>query len=204
MESSTGSGPVINPNDPVSEVSKARIAGLYPGLRPLVFRVLQDIALRAKRRMNVAQGIRTFDEQLQAYSKGRTLVGAQWTITAPGQVVTNAKPGLSWHCYGLGWDASWAGQDPYLDNEDEGIRDSLWKAYGDVGVSYGFKWGGDFHLVNGVADRPHLELTYGLTIDQAVELYEKGGLAAVWASCDGFRGVDLGKDWNLPGVDPLA
>lgn len=167
-----------------------------------MFRVLQDAYLKTKRKLNVAQGIRKFDEQLQIYAKGRTLVGTQWQITDPGQIVTNAKPGMSWHCYGLAWDASWVGLDPYLTNEDEGIRDSLWQQYGDVGKSYGFRWGGDFHLINGVNDLPHLELTYGLTIDQALALYEGGGIPAVWGYCDRIRGVTLGQDWNLPGVNP--
>lgn len=192
----TGHGGV-DPTGPISDISRLRIATLYPGLRPLTYLVLQDIFRTTTRKMNVVEGMRTFDEQLSDYAKGRKQVGDTWVIENSKQIVTNAKPGLSWHCYGLAFDGAWAGLDPYLDQVPERIRNTLWYQFGQVGKSHGFQWGGEFLLLNGVRDIPHLELTYGLTIEQALELYQHGGVRAVWAFCDRLRGVPEGQDWNL-------
>lgn len=189
----------INPNDPVTEVSRMRIGKLYPGLRPIANRVLQDVFIQTRRKMNVVQGLRSFEDQLAVYSQGRQLQGDTWVVVDRGKIVTNARPGLSWHCYGLAFDCAWMGADPYLLSEDEGIRDQLWKSYEDVVRSHGMKAGADFHLINGVDDIPHAELTYGLTIAQALELYNHGGLQGVWAYCDHLRGVPEGQDWGLGG-----
>lgn len=182
--------------DPVSEISRGRIKRLYPGLRPLVYRVLQDVMARSGRAINVAQGLRTFDEQLVIYSEGRQLQGDVWKVVAPSRILTNAKPGLSWHCYGLAFDISWAGTDPYLEHEH--AADDLWRLAGDCGEAHGFSWGGrHVRLLNGVFDRPHFDMAFGLTIAQALELFQHGGLPAVWAFIDKVRGVPEGQDWDL-------
>ena len=197
MSSSTSNSSLSSP-DKVSPVSKERIGLLYPGLRPLVFRVMEDVYLRTNRRIGVAQGFRSMEEQLSLYAKGRTLKDGKWTVTTPGEVVTNAKPGLSFHCYGLAWDAAWSGLDPYLQKESRSDQEELWSLFGEVGKSHGFKWGGNFRLANGARDLPHLEMTYGLSLAELTELQERGGLKAVWAYIDKLRSVPEGQDWNLP------
>jgi peptidoglycan L-alanyl-D-glutamate endopeptidase CwlK len=173
----------------VSLISRQRIQTLYPGIRPLVFRVIQDMNARTRRDVSVAQALRTFEEQLAEYAKGRSdLGGGRWVIVDKRQIVTNAKPGLSWHCYGLALDFAFVGTDPYLQKLPPKERDLMWSTLGEVGKSYGFKWGGDFRLVNGVRDLPHLEMTYGLSLDQAIALHEHGGVPAVWAYIDGLGG----------------
>lgn len=182
--------------DPVSEVSRARIQRLYPGLRPLVYRTMQDVLARSQRAINVAQGLRTFDEQLVIYSEGRQLQGDVWKVVAPSRILTNSKPGLSWHCYGLAFDISWVGTDPYLEHDN--ASDDLWRLAGDCGEAHGFSWGGrHVRLLNGVFDRPHFDMAFGLTIAQALELFQHGGLPAVWAFIDKVRGVPEGQDWDL-------
>lgn len=176
-------------DESVSDVSRNRIGTLYPQIQALAYRVLEDVYNMTKRKINVTEGLRSFDQQLACYQLGRELQCGRWVVTNPGRIVTNAKPGLSWHCYGLAFDCAWAGQDPYLTNEIKINRDVLWNTYGKVGQSHGFRWGGDFHLINGVNDLPHLEMSFGLTIEQALELYEYGGLKAVWLFIDKIRGV---------------
>lgn len=183
-------------SDGVTQVSRDRIIELYPGIQDLAYRVVNGVYTSTRRKLNIAQGLRSFENQLSIYGQGRELQNGIWVVTDPGKVVTNAKPGLSWHCYGLAFDVSWAGADPYLKALSEGERGVLWDAYAAIGKGIGFKWGGDFHLINGVNDLPHLEMTYGLTITQAVELYEKGGIKSVWAFCDQVRGVPVGQDWD--------
>lgn len=181
----------------VSDGTRDKIALLYPGIRPLAYRILQDVLITTKRKMNIVQSLRSFEEQQAIYSKGRTLTNGVWQVTDLKQIVTNARPGLSWHSYGLAFDTAWAGVDPYLGKETQELRAQLWKQYGLIGQSYGMRWGGGFHLVNGVNDLPHFEMAYGLSINQALELYDNGGLKSVWSFLDTHRGVPVGQDWNL-------
>jgi peptidoglycan L-alanyl-D-glutamate endopeptidase CwlK len=176
-------------SDAVSEVSRIRIQSLYPGLRPIAYRVLQDVYGSLKRKMNISEGIRSMDQQLQVYKLGREFQDGKWSVVDSSRIVTNAKPGLSWHCYGLAFDCAFAGNDPYLTSLSESERGICWQTFGRVGKSHGLRWGGDFHLINGVNDKPHLEVSYGLTIEQALELYEQGGVQGVWVYLDKRRGV---------------
>lgn len=181
----------------VSLISRKRIEGLYPGLRPLVYRVLNDVYQSTKLKLGIAQGFRSFEDQAAVYAKGRDDLGdGKWVIADRRKIVTNAKPGLSWHCYGLAFDTAWEGKDPYLQKLSKEERALLWSTFGKVGKSHGFKWGGDFHLVNGVEDLPHLEMAYGLTIPQTLELFQAGGIPAVWAYLDKHRGVEIQEGWK--------
>lgn len=184
--------------EPITPISLERIKGLYPGLRPTVYRVLQDMTRSTRRVLNVARGIASWDDQLALYSRGRQLLpDGSWLIMNKGEIVTNAKPGFSWHCFGLAWDVSWAGMDPYLKAEPEHVRHDLWKEYGRCVKSYGCRWGGDsIRLINGVWDIPHAEMTFGLTLAEANELYEIGGLPGVWTHIDAIRGVQAGDGWT--------
>lgn len=188
-------------DDAITPVSVPRINELYPGIRPIAYRILQDVKKMTNRVMNVAQSLRSMDDQLAVYSKGRTLQNGLWVVSDKRQIVTNAKPGLSWHCYGLAFDCSWAGLDPYLETmakTSEHAASALWQSYGGVVQIHGMSWGGvSIHLINGVTDKPHADLTYGLTIAQAMELFDQGGLKSVWAYLDGHRGVPVGQDWGL-------
>lgn len=182
----------------VTQVSVQRIVTLYPAIRPVACRILQDITKMTGRVMNIAQATRSMEEQLKVYARGRQLLpDGSWMVVDKRLVVTNAKPGLSWHCFGLAFDVSWEGMDPYLEKETQAVRDDLWKAYATCVRSYGMRWGGDsIVLINGVHDLPHAEMTFGLTIADANELYEHGGINAVWAHIDGVRKVPVGLDWS--------
>lgn len=185
------------PTQSVSALSRQRIATLYPGLRPLAFRVLRDMELATSRPVNVTEALRNMDHQLDLYRQGRELLHGRWVITDSSKIVTNAKPGLSYHNYGLAWDVAFAGSDPYLSKLKPSEQDSLWSTYGAVVKKWNLKWGGDFRLANGVRDLPHAELSYGLCISECVELYERGGLMGVWAYLDQLRNVPVGTDWGL-------
>lgn len=115
-----------------------RIAQLHPVIRAKV----ADFILEAQKRgiyLRVFSGLRTFDQQARLYAQGRT---------APGTIVTNAKPGESWHNYGLAFDVV----------EMEGGRalwsNPRWKQIGALGKNFGFEWGGDWKSFD---DKPHFE-----------------------------------------------
>ena len=83
-------------------------------------------------------------EQTELYAKGRT---------TPGQIVTNAKAGESYHNYGLALDVV---------EIDDGIAvwDTDWSGISEIGKRNGFEWGGDWTT----PDKPHFQMTSGLSI----------------------------------------
>jgi len=103
-------------------------------------------------------GLRTFDEQQKLYNQGRS---------EPGAIVTNARPGESFHNYGLAIDVAPVGGWENF---------SRWREIGEMGKSLGFKWlalvsdGGSSRSLN---DKPHFEYT-GATIAQLKELWRSG------------------------------
>jgi len=101
---------------------------------------------------------RSFDTQAKLYAQGRT---------HPGKIVTNAKPGQSYHNYGLAYDATptcllkltnW-GDTP----EHQQETDRIWALYGHLGKELGMRWGGDFKSLKG-GDRPHMEWSGNLSL----------------------------------------
>ena len=91
------------------------------------------------------------EEQAALYAQGRT---------APGNIVTKAKPGTSWHNFGLAFDVAVVvnGQPTWPDDE------ALWSKVGDLGKRLGLEWGGDFASFK---DLPHFQFHPGLTLEQA-------------------------------------
>lgn len=102
--------------------------------------------------------LRPIAEQAALYARGRTV---------PGRRVTNARPGYSYHNFGLAIDVvprrllalpAW-GDTPAHRAE----ADALWHKLGAIGRGLGLSWGGDFHAF---PDRPHFEWHGGLTLAQ--------------------------------------
>lgn len=89
----------------------------------------------------MVQGTRTFPEQQAIYDQGRS---------APGPIVSNAKPGDSYHQYGLAFDVV---PTAYLHLPDWNPSGELWAQIGAIGKNLGLYWGGDFSH----PDLPHFE-----------------------------------------------
>lgn len=164
----------------------ARVESLYPGLRPLAYRCLQDMRELRKTPVKVTSAYRSLIEQRNLYALGRTHTGTEWKVADRAKIVTYAKPGYSWHCYGLAFDVAFVGPDPYLARLPEHECEAAWHAYGRVVKSHGLTWGGDFSRFK---DRPHAEKSFGLSLSEAAELYEYGGLPAVWVHLDKLLGA---------------
>lgn len=130
--------------------SESRIAKLEPQIQLLARRLLED-ARAAGIELVVTQGLRTMEEQAALYAQGRT---------APGNIVTKAKPGTSWHNFGLAFDVAIVvnGQPTWPNDE------ALWSRVGDLGKRLGLEWGGDFASFK---DLPHFQFHPGLTLEQA-------------------------------------
>lgn len=147
--------------------SEKRLAEVHPKLAERV-RQMADLLAAENIQVRVTQGLRSWTEQAALYAQGRT---------QPGQIVTNAKPGHSYHNLGLAVDIA-----PF----DSGIPDwneshPAWKRIIEVGESVGLVSGSTFRTF---PDWPHFQMTGFLPVspDDAVRAaYEDSGIEGVWA-----------------------
>lgn len=130
----------------------SRIEDLEPVTRGLCERFLADAASQGIN-LRVTHTLRTMDEQLHLYAKGRELRDGVWKIVDIHQIVTKARPGQSPHNYGLAFDICFAGADPYPHEDDP-----RWTVLGKLGESLGLDWGGPLGAGDKFTfDRPHFQ-----------------------------------------------
>lgn len=155
------------------KVSEPRVALLHPKIRDEVKHLIEKAEARLPNTaIRIVQGLRTIDEQNALYAQGRT---------KPGNIVTNARGGASFHNYGLAIDFaliydkdnngsyesfSW---DTLKDMDKDGQSD--WMEVVDVFEDAGYVWGGNFSTIK---DNPHLEKHFGYTWRQLLQRYNEG------------------------------
>jgi peptidoglycan L-alanyl-D-glutamate endopeptidase CwlK len=142
------------------------LADLHPTVRDMATRLLAD-AEHAGIPCVVTFTYRSLETQKMLYSLGRTLFrdprdGKKFK---PGQHVTNAPAGSSFHNYRLALDVlpkelaalpNWGDTPAHQARTNE-----LWAKLGAIGKAIGFRWGGDFHSIK---DRPHFEWSGALSL----------------------------------------
>lgn len=119
-------------------------------LHPYVKGLAEELIRKCKEigiEIIVTETLRTKERQQELYNKGRT---------APGQIVTNAKPGNSIHNYGLAFDIV-----PVEKGKALWDRYDLFKKVGEIGVALGLDWGGNWRSFK---DYPHFQWTGGLSL----------------------------------------
>lgn len=79
--------------------------------------------------IKIVSVLRTFKEQDRLYAQGRT---------APGNIVTNAQAGQSYHNYGLAFDFMFPDDPAYQSPRER------WERVGRAGEKLGLYWGGNF------------------------------------------------------------
>jgi len=93
------------------------------------------------------------ESQNALYAQGRTL---------PGNKVTNAKGGQSFHNYRIAFDMV-----PLINGKPlwstKGSDGEIWKRIGEIGVNLGLEWAGNWKTFK---EYPHFQLTGGLTIKE--------------------------------------
>lgn len=111
---------------------------LHPQVQAMAERLLAEAADTGIP-LTVTFTLRSMAIQATLYAKGRT---------APGRVVTNARPGYSYHNFGLALDvvptellALPRGATPAA---HQARTDALWSQVGAIGKAIGFRWGGEF------------------------------------------------------------
>jgi peptidoglycan LD-endopeptidase CwlK len=144
-----------------------RIALLHPKLRDEVTSLVNaaNAQLTTHSQMRVVEGLRTFAEQDALYAQGRT---------KPGNKVTQAKGGESFHNYGVAIDfcliidnnqVSWN-----MEKDWDGDKVSDWMEVVSVFKKAGWEWGGSWHFT----DNPHFQKVFGLTWQQMLQKWNSG------------------------------
>lgn len=154
----------------MDKITLQRIELIHPVLREEVREIYKEIGERLTGRAAVrfTHTLRTFAEQAEIYAKGRT---------APGKIVSNARPGRSWHNYGMAVDivllvgggALW---DIKTDFDGDGKAD--WTEAAQTFKEFGWDWGGEWRF----KDYPHFQKTLGNTIDQMHKRFLSGKVDA--------------------------
>lgn len=152
--------------DPTSE---ARLSVIYPVLADKIRALASTLAAQGTI-IIVVQGLRTTLEQDELYAQGRTM---------PGKIVTNARGGYSYHNFGLAVDCAPLNPDKTIDWNAAHPAWAHMELMGStqLGLTSGANW-------LRLKDAPHFQLTgrfpVGAPTDEMRELYQNGGLQAVW------------------------
>jgi len=111
---------------------------------------------------------RSFAEQQALYDQGRT---------QPGRVVTWAKPGQSYHNYGLAFDFV-----PVVEGTPDWETEKTFVTIGQIAEDMRMQWGGRWPGVK--RDLPHIQMSFGFSLTELQSFYKIGGIAKVWEECN--------------------
>lgn len=149
------------------------LSALEPSTREMVEKGLEECKAQGLDVLVICTW-RSWDEQAAEYAKGRTV---------PGKIVTNAKPGQSWHQWGRAIDIVprrngktlvWGTRGNGLDQDpsDDATDDlELWQRIAACFKMHGLKWAGDWPRF---VEYPHFQNTGDLSIRALMERYPRG------------------------------
>ncbi len=123
----------------------------------------QPICDRTGITIEVISGLRSWQQQAALYAQGRT---------KPGAIVTKARPGSSWHNYGLAIDLGLFANGKYLDSADPKRADRIYKELGTLAATMGIEWVGTWKTFT---ESPHFQNRFGMTIAEAKAKMEAVG-----------------------------
>jgi peptidoglycan LD-endopeptidase CwlK len=151
----------------MNAISQARLALVYPGLASLITQMQQMLGFD----IEVTQGLRTWAEQDALYAQGRT---------TPGEIVTHAAGGFSWHCFGMAVDL--VPEDITPGQPDWNLSHPSWARMVSVAESLGLVSGAEWHGAD--LDVPHCQLTgkFPVSPDDEVRaiFLQNGSIEDVW------------------------
>jgi peptidoglycan L-alanyl-D-glutamate endopeptidase CwlK len=126
-------------------------------------RSLDDLAPPAKQRAEAfiaaakAKGIDLLVTSTYRDNESQDALYAQGRST-PGNIVTRAKAGQSWHNWRCALDVV-----PLVNGKAIWDDQAVWKQVGEIGKSCGLEWAGDWKTFK---EFPHFQYTGGLTLAQ--------------------------------------
>jgi peptidoglycan L-alanyl-D-glutamate endopeptidase CwlK len=156
------------------KITLQRIELIHPKLRDEVREMYDEICdrLTGNAMARFTYTLRTFAEQNELYSRGRT---------KSGKIVTYARGGQSYHNFGMAIDFcllvdknnDWVFEEVSWDTKRDFDGDSNpeWREVVEVFKMYGWKWGGDFKSFK---DYPHFEKSLGFSTPELKRMYESG------------------------------
>lgn len=103
-------------------------------------------------KVEVISGLRSWAAQAALFAQGRT---------KPGMIVTKARPGSSWHNYGLAIDLGLFKNGVYLDESKPVEADKLYAEIGKLAAAHGIEWAGNWKTFK---ETPHFQVTFGKTL----------------------------------------
>ncbi len=144
-----------NPGDYDTRPTSASLSSLQPYVASLARRFL-DLAAQNGINARVLVAFRSWDEQDRLYAQGRT---------APGDIVTDAMGGDSYHNWGLAFDAV-----PIENGQPAWDDTAAFNRLGALGQQVGLEWGGHWttYAID-LVDLPHYQYTFGLSTQQLLE-----------------------------------
>lgn len=113
--------------------------------------------------VEVISGLRSWAAQAALYAQGRT---------KPGPIVTKARPGSSWHNYGLAIDLGLFKNGVYLDEKNEALADKLYAKIGIIAGKMGIEWAGNW---KSFPETPHFQVTFGKNLSEMRTRMEEVG-----------------------------
>ena len=123
--------------------------------------------------IEVTQGLRTWAEQDALYAQGRT---------TPGEIVTHAAGGYSWHNFGMAIDL--VPEDITPGQPDWNLNNPVWARMVSIAESLGLVSGAEWHGAD--LDVPHVQLTGRFPVspnDEVRAIFQQRGLIAdVWTA----------------------
>jgi peptidoglycan L-alanyl-D-glutamate endopeptidase CwlK len=134
----------------LGSLNKKALAKLEPFLQAAE-KAMQDEGAS----IEVISGLRSWSAQAALYAQGRT---------KPGKIVTKARPGSSWHNYGLAIDLGLFKNGKYLDSANPAYADKLYAIIGKIAAKHGIEWAGNW---KSFTETPHFQIRFGMSIAQA-------------------------------------
>lgn len=131
-------------------------------LEPFVL-AAQEVMAQQGITVEVISGLRSWQQQAALYAQGRT---------QPGKIVTKARPGSSWHNYGLAIDLGLFKAGRYLDEAEPRLAERSYKELGKLAAGMGIEWAGTW---KSFPEGPHFQVTFGLSLAQARKQMESNG-----------------------------
>ena len=158
---------------------------LFPPFRE---KVEKAIAVAGTYGFELFETFRESQRQLEIWKKGRELQNDIWVVVDASEVATKARPGASYHEYGLAIDSvpkmpgmapkvgrqwTWDDYDLTKPGKQAIPWEKLIKAYVDNGITAGGNW-------KKFPDLPHGECSYGFKVSELYPILTKEGIEAVW------------------------
>jgi peptidoglycan L-alanyl-D-glutamate endopeptidase CwlK len=149
----------------LDERSAKNVASLHSKVQQIFRNWIVECQILAKAfnyEYKAISGNRTFEEQAKIYAQGRT---------APGKIVTNAKPGYSNHNYGIAVDMGVFKDGKYLDGSKPSEAETFHRKAAKIAEKYNIEWGGSWKSFK---DYPHFEYKTRKSLAQLRQLVTEG------------------------------